>query len=358
MIKKLLLSFLLVFAVIGITNAQSTNWNINARPTSDWFSTFDTPRNVPLQWMRSIDDIVGAGDSIGTGHIFYVDSNVSNEGDGSSWQNATDTIDEAIDLCEAGRGDIILVAQGHQETEATAATSLFTLDVAGVSIIGVGNGAYASVVATGTASALNRPTLIIDKADATITISAPNCRVSGFLIVSDIDNVAVGVTVAATADGLVFDNNVFRDNAANLDFLVMLSIAAAAQECQIINNSFYTTAAAGGNNAILLAGANTGLVIQGNKAFGKFATGCLLGSAAAQVSALIADNLFINSEAAVAIQLHTSSTGILARNLLGGTTSIAAALVGDDAMWCFENYVSGAAAASGLLDPTADGDGG
>jgi hypothetical protein len=305
----------------------------------------------------TLQDLEGVS-NVGTGKIFYVDSNVVNEGDGSSWDNALGTIDEAIGKCTAGRGDIILVAQGHQEVEATSAASLFTLDVAGVSIIGVGNGAYASVVATGVATALNRPTLIIDAADATITISAPNCRMSGFLIVSDIDNVAVGVTVAATADGFIFDNNVMRDNAANLDFLVMLSVAANAQECKILNNTFLTTAAAGGNNAILLVGANIGTVIKGNFAYGKYATGCLL-NGAAQVNALITDNIFINSEAVIAIALHTSSTGVLARNFLGsgGTTSIANTLTGDNTMFCFENYVTGAVAASGLLNPAADSDG-
>lgn len=317
-----------------------------------------TYTNSPSNALKlALQDLEAIG-NVGTGKIFYVDSNVANEGDGSSWDNALKTIDEAIGKCVDNRGDIILVAQGHQETEATAATSLFTLDVAGVSIIGVGNGAHSSVVANGAATTLNRPTLIIDKADATITISAANCRMSGFLIVSDIADVAVGVTVAATADGFIFDNNIFKDNAANLEFLVMLSIAAAAQDVQILNNKFYTTAAAGCNNAILLAGANTGLVIQGNYAFGKFATGCILGSAAAQVGAFIADNILINAEAAVAIALNTSSTGILARNLLGGTTSIADAMTGNNALWCFENYVTGAVAKSGLLDPTADSDGG
>jgi hypothetical protein len=229
---------------------------------------------------------------------------------------------------------------------------MFTLDVAGVSIIGTGNGAYNATVATGLATYNNRPTFIIDAADATATVSAANCRISGLAFISDIDNVAVGLTVSAAADGFVLDNCVFRDNAANLDMLVMVSVAAAAQYVNIENCTFLTTIAAGGNNAILLVGANTGLVIQGNTAYGKFATGCLLGSAAAQVQAVIRGNTFVNAEAAIAIALHTSSTGILANNNLGGATStIAAVLTGDNAMWCFENYIADVVARSGDLDP-------
>jgi len=290
------------------------------------------------------------------GTIFCVNSVTgSDTNSGADWDNALATIDAAIGKCTANKGDIVLVAPYHQEVKA-ASGDLFTLDVAGVSVIGLGNGCYDCVVASGVATYHHAPVLILDHADATITISAVNCRVSGFAIITDVADVKVAVTIAATADGAMVDNCFFRDNATNLEYLVGISIAAAAQRVQIIDNKFYTTAAGGTNNAILLAGANTGLVIKGNVAFGKFATGCLLGSAAAQVQIRIEDNTFVNAEAAVAIAIHTSSTGIACRNRLGGTTSIAAAWTGTDALWCFENYVTGAVNASGLLDPGADSD--
>ena len=326
---------------------------VNTKPNESWWSDV-TFANPLWAWLQEANTLIEAGAALGTGSVFYVDSNVTNAGDGSNWQNALATIDGAIDLCTADAGDVIYVAQGHKEVEAVAATSLFTLDVAGVSIIGLGNGGYEATVASGVITNNQRPTLVLDKADATITVSAKHCEVSGLLVISDIDNVAVGLTVAATADGAIIEDCVFRDNAANLDMLVMLSVAAAAQDVQINGNRFITTAAAGGNNAILLAGANTNIEIVGNKAFGKYATGILLGSAAAQVNATISDNTLVNSEAAIAIALHTSSTGICQRNLLGGTTSIAAAFTGSDALWCFENYVTGAVNASGLIDPAVD----
>lgn len=312
-------------------------------------------KNLDPMYLHMQDAANGFGQR-GTASVFYVDSNVSNEGDGTSWTRAKDTLDEAIGLCEADRGDIIYVAQGHKEVEATAATSLFTLDVAGVSIIGISSGGYEATVASGVITLNQRPTFVVDAADATITVSAKSCRISGLLFVSDIDNVAVGVTVAATADGFTMDKCVFRDNGAALDMLVMLSIAAGTQNVNLVDNLFLTTAAAGGNNAILLAGANTNLVVNGNRAYGKFATGVLLGSAAAQVNATIEYNTFLNAEAAIAIAVHTSSTGVCSNNYLGGTTSIAAAWTGNDAMWCFENQVSGTAGARGIPDPAADAD--
>jgi hypothetical protein len=307
-----------------------------------------------------IDNIVRSGltsadiDVFVKGTAFYVDSVTGSAGnDGLSWDTALATIDSAINKCTANKGDCIFVAPYHQEVKA-AAGDLFTLDVAGVSVIGVSNGCFDAVVASGVATYHNAPVLILDHADATITMSAVNTRISGFAIISDVADVKVGVTVAATADGASVDNCYFRDNAANLEFLVGISVAAAALRVQIVGNKFYTTAAAGTNNAILLAGANTGLIIKDNVAFGKFATGCLLGSAAAQVQAYIAGNTFVNAEAAIAIALHTSSTGILASNYLGGAGStIAAVLTGDNALWCFENYIADAVAGSGVLNPAA-----
>ena len=331
-----------------------TAQTIYSRPTGDWWSG-SLSKDVAWRWAKTTDGLVNAGMQLGTGSIFYVSSNVDTEGNGTSWETAKDTIDEAIGLCTADAGDVIYVDIAHKEVEATAATSLFTLDVAGVSIIGINRGGYEATVASGVITLNQRPTLVIDAADATITVSAKHCRVSGFLIVSDIDNVAVAVTVAAGADGFTIDNCVFRDNAANLDMLVMLSIAAAAQNVNIIDNRFVTTISAGGNNAILLVGANTNIVIAGNYAYGKFATGCLLG-AAAQVNADIRGNTFVNAEGDIAIALHTSSTGILTYNNLGGTTTLASTLTGDDAMWCYNNLVSGAVAVSGAVNPTADAD--
>lgn len=307
-----------------------------------------------------IDNIVRSGltsadiDVAVKGTAFYVDSVTGSAGnDGLSWDTALATIDSAINKCTANKGDVIFVAPYHQEVKA-ASGDLFTLDVAGVTIIGISNGCFDAVVATGVATYHNAPVLILDHADATITMSAVNTRISGFAIISDVADVKVGVTVAATADGAMVDNCYFRDNAANLEFLVGISVAAAALRVQILDNQFHTTAAAGTNNAILLVGANTGVIIKGNTAFGKFATGCLLGSAAAQVSAVISGNTFVNSEAQRSVELHASSTGILAGNYLGGAGStIANVLVGDNQLWCFENYIADAVAGSAVLNPAA-----
>jgi len=60
------------------------------------------------------------------------------------------TIDAAIGACTASRGDVIWVLPGHSETVSAAAG--IAVDVAGISIIGLGNGANRPVVTFGTAT--------------------------------------------------------------------------------------------------------------------------------------------------------------------------------------------------------------
>jgi len=281
--------------------------------------------------------------TVGLGKTFYVDSNNGDDGrSGLSPETCLATLDAAIDKCTADDGDVIYLLPGHSETEATASASIATMDVAGVTVIGLGDGDQ-------------MPTFTFTVATATFTISAPDCRLSGVKFLSNIADLAVALTMAATSDNTIVEKCVFRDSAANKEQLVGISVAAAAHGVTIRDCDFRTTLAAGGNNAILSA-AVTDLNIERNFIYGKFATGGILTSGVL-TRAKITDNIVVNAEEAIAIALSgTTSTGVLARNFLGGTTSIAAALTGDNAMWCYENYVTGAPAASGLLNPTADAD--
>ena len=290
---------------------------------------------------RPLSDFIMS--NIGLGKTFYVDSNHGDDGrSGRSPETCLATLDAAIGKCTADHGDVVYLLPGHAESEAVAATSIATMDIAGVTVIGLGDGDQ-------------MPTFSLGVADATFTISAPDCLLRGVRIKSTVADVAVGITMSALSDNTIIDGCVFRDDGAAKELLAAISITAAANGITIKNCDFRTTAAAGSANAILSA-AVTDLNLIKNTIYGKYSAGGILTSGVITRS-VITDNVVVNAEAAIAIALNgTTSTGILARNLLGGTTSIAAALTGDNAMWCFENYVTGAAAASGLIDPAVDGD--
>lgn len=112
------------------------------------------------------------------GKVFFVDSGVgSNSNTGSDpLTDALATIDYAIGLCTANNGDVIVVAEGHTET--VVAASGIDLDVAGVTIIGLG--------ARGSTT---RPTITMGTStSASLDFSAANCRIVGLRFVSNIDS--------------------------------------------------------------------------------------------------------------------------------------------------------------------------
>ena len=296
---------------------------------------------------ETLDPIVGIINGgvgeLGTGKVWYVDSGATSGGQsGDSWGNACLTIDAAIGLCTASRGDYIYVAPGHAET-ITAATSLVA-DIIGVSVIGIGHGSL-------------MPTLTYTTAATALTsITAANTRFSNIKFVANYANVASLVTLGASADGSIIDNCVFADSGAALDALVNITVTADCDNIQILNNKFSATATATSDNAILLAGGSDNSVISGNTIYGTYTDGGILASAAASTNLTITDNI-VGCIDAIAYAGHSSTTGLFARNLLGAnTTSIAAALTGVDAMFCYENYVTGALGASGIIYPAVDAD--
>ena len=82
------------------------------------------------------------------------------------------TIDAAIGQCTASRGDIIYVCPNHTETVSTAAG--IAQDVAGVSIIGLGEGN-------------NRPVITFSAVAATWAVSANNCVIKNIVGTTSID---------------------------------------------------------------------------------------------------------------------------------------------------------------------------
>ena len=288
--------------------------------------------------------------------VFFVDSGATLAQDaadgehGNTWSRPFATLNYAISKCTASRGDIILLAPGHAETiedTGTASGSITdecVLDKAGITVIGVGNGSLI-------------PTFTLEGAtDAAIIVTAPSCRISRIKVVSNLADVAIGISTRALADGLQIDNCIFADGAAAKELVIGINLAADCDNCIIENNRFSTVPSGGCANAIVLAGGSDNSIIRDNIANGTYSAGAFLATAAASINLTLLGNIFCN-QGAIAVDLHTSTTGIMAKNYLAGTTSIAAVLTDVDGMWLFENYASGEDNKSGLLDPAADGDG-
>lgn len=158
--------------------------------------------------LRVDGNLVGGLPAI-RGKTFYVHSGVAGT-DGRSPSSAVASIDTAIGMCTASRGDRIIVLPGHTETIDTAGG--ITADIAGISIIGLGVGAQ-------------RPVITFGAAAATFLVSAANVLIENLVFSANFLNVAVGISFGA--DGLVVRNCQFRNAGASVNFVNPLKTSSA-----------------------------------------------------------------------------------------------------------------------------------
>lgn len=287
-----------------------------------------------------------------TGTVRYVSSTTSGASDnypGTDITKPLATVDAAIGKCTANVGDVVVLMPGHAET--VTATNI-ALDVAGVTIVGLGNG-------------LNRPTFTYGAAAATITVSAANCKWSGCHFIGNFDNVAAAFTIGAAKD-FVLKDNTFRDNSSSLHFLSIVVTGAtnnAADGLTVVGNTWHGLAAAPaafvsvlGNLSFLKVTDNyTDMASTDDE--GSFITL----SSKVLLAADISRNRHVvvgSTGATVGIFLTgsaTTCTGIVANNYVASldTTTELIATAGTGLKF-FENYYTGTADASGKLWPVVD----
>ena len=120
--------------------------------------------------------------AVGNGDVYYVDSGSgSDSASGKSPERALATLDAAIGKCTANQGDKIYPLPGHAETVATAGA--IAADVAGISIIGLGEGA-------------DRPTFTFSAVDATMIVSGASTVLKNIIVKPSIDSVVSPIVVS------------------------------------------------------------------------------------------------------------------------------------------------------------------
>jgi len=173
---------------------------------------------------------VTGGDLFTTGSIFWVDSSTgSDTALGTKKSAPLATIDTAIGKCSANKGDVIIVFAGHSET----LTSSITVDVAGVSIIGLGTGN-------------TRPSLTANFSSAgnTINITAADVRIKNLRFVTPSESQLSAIQIAGA--NAIIEGNKFEGGANFLDGIVIL----AAGDYAIIRDNFFAVTANGPDSAI------------------------------------------------------------------------------------------------------------
>lgn len=288
----------------------------------------------------------------GLGKSFYVDSVTGDNGrNGRSAKTAVATIDYAIGLCTANKGDVIYVLPGHTESITTA--SAIALDVAGVSIIGLGRGSL-------------RPTISFGAAAATIAISAANCSIENMIFNANFADVVVGIVV--TAANAQVKNCLFKEAGTDLNWLSCIATGTvdnAADGLEVIGNERISIDAATLAFVSILSNCNRLKIMYNfdNQASAADVGHFLIMAAKVCLGAQIIGNILNltgdNNAQTVGIFAtgsSTTSTGTMAYNLVGSldTTTELIVTAGLD-FHQFENYYTGTLAASGKLWPAVDG---
>ncbi len=245
------------------------------------------------------------------------------------------TIDAAVSACVADRGDIVLVAPGHAE-DISSATSL-VMDVAGVSVIGIGEG-------------LAKPTLTYTATAGSIEMDAANCTLKNIRLLTSITAVVVGVNVDAA--GCKLENVDFDWDVTGDDFLIMVDIDAV-NDATVRGCTFVAEDTAGSNEAIRLDDTDNTL-IENSSFYGDFTNGCIRGEGATGTNLRIRNNDFYNSDttAGMSIDLNVAFTGKLSYNSCGTLFAADPETSFDPgSCLCVENYVANAVDESGAIVP-------
>lgn len=294
---------------------------------------------------KYMEDTVLAGGDVGTGSVFYVDSNVTNEGDGTSWATAKDTLDEAVALCTANRGDVIKVAQGHAETIGSAADDV-DLDVAGIKVSGAGEGTLAPTFTWSGAG--------YDVAGA-FAVGAANITIENIRFVAGVSDIN-GIDVEAAAHNATFVNCTWPKPTTNSwEFLQAIEVADGANGLRVIGCEYYNDEAGAAAEHFIDAGNGTagpvGLQVVANIIKGDFTVSAIWSDEPCD-EAFIASNTITNHTTGQhCIEFTDSGTGYIAYNVLA--TDTAGTTLDPGSMSCSENYVSTGVDTTGILVPAS-----
>src|SRR3990167_3719431 len=232
-----------------------------------------------------------------SGQVWWVDASGAQIGDGK-FNRPFATIDTAIN--HASAGDTILVKAGHTET-VTAAAGI-DADVAGISIIGLGQGRRRPTISFSTA------------AGADIDIDAANITISN-MVFSMVGVAAVTGPIDVNAADFTLQGCEFIQSDATNQCERAVVGATAADRMRIVGNTFRSTTA-GAVSAINLVGTADGTEIVGNHISGDYSTAAIENATGnVLTNAKIEDNYIRNDNAGDwAIELVSACTGTIRNN--------------------------------------------
>jgi hypothetical protein len=277
-------------------------------------------------------------ESMTTGDIFWVDdSGTDSVSRGANPTAPLKTIDYAIGRCTAGKGDIIYVMPGHAET----VTSAITMDIEGVSIIGLGEGN-------------RRPVITPNGAIDAITMTAAGCKVENIrLAAPGTDAQTADINIAAA--GCVVRNTHHIGSTTAKNKVDIITITADG-DYALLDGVEITNATVDVEIGIELEGAANGVVVQNCVVQGAFSTAAI-GDSGTATLVTVKDSIFKNDKAATAVlKFDTGNSTGVCQNLAvsGRHTTIASNIACGTGMDFFQVFTTEEAAKNGAIIPAAD----
>ena len=294
-----------------------------------------------------------------TGNVFFVGTTSSARGidgqdlpsHGGDPRKPFASIDYAIGKCVADNDDLIVVLAGHTET-VSGATG-WVMDVAGVSIVGMGKGAA-------------RPTITFDTGTAAaVMVTGANCSIENLILTANYADIVTAIDVDAV--DFTAKNISFLETTTSMNFLSCvvtddtddaadgltvigcerISIDGGALAfVSILGNCARLSLIENFDNQASAADVGHFLIMAAKVCLGAKIIGNILNLTASSTSGTV--GLFATGSS-------TTSTGVMAYNLVGGldtTTELFDTATLD--FQHFENYYTGTLAKSGKVWPLAD----
>jgi len=180
-----------------------------------------TVGNLIVEKSARIDGLLEAVANT-TGNVWYVDSGSGVNAVGAAGKSKDrpfDTLDYAIGRCIDNHNDYIIVMAGHAEN--LAAADAVDVDVAGVTILGLGDGQ-------------DRPTFTYTGTGGEFVIGAANVRIANLVFVAGVSNVTMGISVEAAGDNFTMEYcEVTEPGTATYDFADIIDLASGADDITI-----------------------------------------------------------------------------------------------------------------------------
>ncbi len=282
--------------------------------------------------------------SLYPGKVLWVDSGETTDGSdtagfGTNPDSPYVTLDFGVGQCTASQGDHIFVLPGHAETIATAAA--LDIDVAGITIRGIGHGDA-------------RPTFSFSDTGATAEFNADDMLIENLLVIgTKTGGVTKPFDVKTGADDLTLKDIGFRETANTLELLEVINIEATINRVTIDGANFKGVIGGDALACIKTEGAIVDLIIENCRANGDWLNSVCDLDASAITTPMIINCSFRNADPTngFAVTLNTSTIAHLERCYFSNQVSNVVPVTGLNASFCLEVYGNDAVATNAIVMP-------